>query len=340
MRLLLAVLGAELRQLLREVNTIVFSVLFPVFLFPVVMWLYTQADQLAAGWEERLAPVVFVPDSLVSELPEGVTRVDTPEAADAVVTVAGRVVTVEWQGGDPVSELAQRRLVAALDDPWEVESHDVAPPSEALTSVIARVLPGILVVLGVMASLYPTVEVVVADRERGTLETTLVTAAPRWVFMAGKLVGVGVLTLLALVATLLGALVTLYHLAVLTGAEVGLPPLRILGMLPLAALTALTGAALALVAAAPARSFKQAQNTTTGMSMLVLTAAVLGMLPHAQLAPTLGFVPITGAVIVMRDLLLGEPVGGWAWVAAVELVVVSALATRWATRSLSTGELR
>ena len=315
MRLLWAVVGAELRQLLRDVNTLLFTVFFPLFLFPLIIWLHAQASQLSEGWEEQLRPRVVVPEAFAGELPETLQRVAEGEPADAVVTVSGRVLSIAWQGGDAVSELAQRRLLGALDDPWEWESHDVAPASEASASVLARVLPGILVVLGVMASLYPAVEVVVADRERGTLETTLVTAAPRWVFMAGKLAGVGLLTLLALGAALLGALVTLFHLAVLTHTEIGLPPLRLLAMLPLAAVTSLTGASLALLAAAPARSFKQAQNTTTAVSIVVMTAAVLGMLPHAKLAAPLGFVPIANAVVVMRELLLGAPVGAWGAVA-------------------------
>lgn len=340
MRLVLAVIGAELRQLTRDVNTLLFTVCFPLFLFPVVVWGFSQADSLRAGWEEQLHPRVVVPEALAASLPATLERVMDPATADAVVTLVGRQITVNWQGGDPVSELARTRLVEALDEPWEVEATDVAPETEALAAAIAAALPGVLVVLGVVASLYPAVEVVVADRERGTLETTLVTAAPRWVFMAGKLASVGTLTLLAVLATLLGALVTIFHLAVVTGAEIGLPPARLLAVVPLAAITSLTGASLALLAAAPMHTFKQAQNTTTGVSMVVLSAAVLGMLPHSQLVAPLGYVPITNAVLVMRFALLGEPVGGWAWLAVGQLMLITIVATRWAARTMAGGGLR
>lgn len=340
MRLVLAVMGAELRQLLRDVNTLVFTVCFPLLLFPTVVWGFSQADALRAGWEEQLRPRVVVPDELAASLPETVERVVDAESADAVVTVVGRQVTILWEGGEPISELASRRLVEALDEPWEVVATDVAPATEALAAAIAAALPGVLVVLGVVASLYPAVEVVVADRERGTLETTLVTAAPRWVFMVGKLTSVGVLTLLAVLATLLGALVTIFHLAMVTGADVGLPPMRLLAVVPLAAVTSLTGASLALLAAAPMNTFKQAQNTTTGVSMVVLMAAVLGMLPHSQLVAPLAFVPITNAVLVMRFALLGEPVGGWAALALAQLLVITVVATRWAASTMAKGERR
>ena len=191
-----------------------------------------------------------------------------------------------------------------------------------------------------MASLYPAVEAVVADRERGTLETSLVTAAPRWVFVAGKLVSVGAITLVAMVATLVGAMITLYHLASLTGRPIGLPPARLLLMLPLASATALTGAAISLVAAAPTRSFKQAQNTTTAAATVVMMAAMAGMLPHAELSGGLGFIPVTNTILVMRELLMGRAPTGWAALAAVELLAIGGIAVAGASRSLGRLEAR
>lgn len=339
-RALGAVLTAELRQLLRDTNTLLFSVLFPLFLFPLVVWLFSQADALADGWQEGLRPRVAASAELASELPDTLEVVAPGTPADVTVVRSGTAVTVRYQGADPVSALGQARVVEALDQPWEVQSHDIAPSDQALSAVLARILPGLLVVLAIMASMFPAVEAVVADRERGTLETSLVTAAPGWVFVAGKLASVGVITLVAMVSTLAGALVTLVHLASLTGATIGLPPARILAIVPLASVTALAGAALALFAAAPARSFKQAQNTVTAATTVLMGAACLGMLPHSELAGGLGFVPVTNAVLVMRELLLGQTPYGWAAVAVAELVAVAVLATAWTTRSLGRLEAR
>lgn len=340
MRALRAVLGAELRQLLRDINTLLFSVLFPLFLFPGVIWLYAQASGFVEGWEGGLRPRVAAPLELAAELPDTVEVVAPGLPAEVVVEQDGRGIRVAYQSADPLSALGERRVMAALDHPWEIQSHDIAPADQALAGVLARVVPALLVVLSVMASLYPAVEAVVADRERGTLETTLVTAAPRWVFVAGKLASVGIITLVALVASLAGALVTLAHLAWLTGASMGLPPLRWLVVLPIAAVTALTGASLALLAAAPTRSFKQAQNTATVASSVVMLAAVLGILPHASLEDGLGWVPVTNAILVMRDVLLGQSPGGWTAIALAQLLAIGALATAWTVRTLGRLESR
>jgi sodium transport system permease protein len=340
MRALHAVLGAELRQLLRDLNTLLFSVLFPLFLFPLVVWAFSQAQGLADGWREGLRPRVAAPAALAAELPDTVEVVAPDAPAEVTVTQKGSTVKVRYRSADPVAAEGKDRVVAALDHPWTVDTHDVAPDDQALTAALARVLPGLLVVLAALASMFPAVEAVVADRERGTLETSLVTAAPRWVFVAGKLVSVGVVTLVAMASTLVGALVTLAHLASLTGAAIGLPPLRLLTILPLAAGTALAGAALALLAAAPMRSFKQAQNTVTMVSTTLMGAACVGMLPRAELDGALGFVPVTNAVLVMREVLLGHPPWGWAAVAAAELVLVAGVATTWAARSMGRLEVR
>ncbi|MSQ01476.1 MAG: hypothetical protein EXR71_06240 [Myxococcales bacterium] len=339
MRVFFAVLDAEMRQLLRDINTLLFSVLTPLFVFPLMLFLFSQGQALVDGWEESLVPRVVVPDALAAELPATVVRVDGPDA-DAHVTLEGAVVNVTFRSGDAVSELARRRLVKALDEPWDIDNHDVAPDKEALASVLAQLLPGLLVTFAVVASMYPAMEAVVADRERGTLETTLVTAAPRWVFVAGKLVTVGLITLLSMGGTLVGALVTLFHLAFLLDAPIGLPPGRLLALLPLAALTALAGAAISLVAAAPTRSFKQAQNTSSTAAAVVMVLALLGMLPRAELGPELGLVPITNAVLAMRQVLLGHAIGPWGVVAVAELVVIGLVAGGWAARTLSKEELR
>lgn len=340
MRALRAVLGAELRQLTRDINTLLFSVFFPLFLFPGLIWLYAQSEGFIEGWEAGLRPRVSAPVELAAKLPDSVEVVAPGIPAEVVVEQDGRKIRVAYQSADPLSELGKRRVMDALDHPWEIESHDIAPADQALSGVLARVVPALLVVLSVMASLYPAVEAVVADRERGTVETTLVTAAPRWVFVAGKLASVGIITLVAMLASLAGAWVTLAHVAWLSGASMGLPPLRWLAVLPIAAVTALAGASLALLAAAPTRSFKQAQNTATAASTVVMIAAVLGMLPHARLEDGLGWVPVTNAILVMRDVLLGQSPVGWAAIAVGQLLAIGAVATAWTVRTLGRLESR
>ncbi len=323
---------AELRQVARDVNTLLLTVLFPLFLFPGAVWGMTQVDALRAGWEERLRPPVSVTGDALQPLPVDVIAAPS-ERAVARLTWRPSEVEIAYFASNPESVIARDRLVAAFDHPWPVDVHDVAPPDEALAVVVARIVPLVLVVLSLFASMYPAVEAVVADRERGTQETSLSTAAPRWVFLAGKLVAVAAITIFAVAASVLSAAATLVHVAVLVGVDIALDPLRLLAIFPLAVLTALYGACVSLLAAAPTRSFKQAQNTASAAVTAVMMLALVGVLPRAELDSGLGWLPVSNAVLVMRAWLEGDSPWGWSAVAVVELVALGAgsvvLATRW-----------
>ncbi|MBM4389545.1 MAG: ABC transporter permease subunit [Deltaproteobacteria bacterium] len=322
----------------RDVNTLLLTVLFPLFLFPGAVWGMTQVESMREGWEEGLRPRVTVEGDAREPLPENVVEaIDRP--AVARLTWRESEVEIAYRASDPESVIARDRLVDALDDPWPLEVHDVAPPGEALSVVVARVVPLILVVLSLFASMYPAVEAVVADRERGTQETSLSTAAPRWVFLAGKLVAVAAITLFAVSASVLSAAATLVHVAVLVGAEIALDPLRLLAIFPLAVLTALYGACVSLLAAAPTRSFKQAQNTASAAVTAVMLLALVGVLPRAELGSGLGWLPVSNAVLVMRAWLEGETPWAWTGVAAGELLLLGVASVWLATRWLRPGSL-
>ncbi len=329
---------AELRQVARDVNTVLLTVLFPLFLFPGAVWGMTQVDSLREGWEERLRPPVTVTGTALQPLPVDVVEaVGVRPAARA--TWRDAEVEIAYRASDPESVIARDRLVNAFDRPWPLEVHDVAPPSEALAVVVARVVPLILVVLSLFASMYPAVEAVVADRERGTQETSLSTAAPPWVFLAGKLVAVAAITIFAVGASILSAAATLVHVAVLVDVDIALDPLRLLAIFPLAVLTALYGACVSLLAAAPTRSFKQAQNTASAAVTAVMLLALVGVLPRADLDSGLGWLPVSNAVLVMRAWLEGDSPWAWSGVAVAELLLLGAASVWLATRWLRPGSL-
>lgn len=326
MRLWWAVLVAELRQTLRDANTLIFSVLFPLFLLPGALWGAGQASAVADGWRASIVPRVAVEAGLAVELPERIERVAMGEPADAELVREGAGYRLRYRSDDPVSALAQSRLAAALDPPWEVTRVDVAPATESSAFVFARGLPLVLLVLSSMATLYPAIEAVVADRERSVEETLRVTAAPAWVFTAGKYAAVAVLAQATLLATLAGTLVTLFHFVSMSSGSLGVPPLRLVAMVPFASASSLGAAAITLLGAAPAKDFKQAQNTATVAVMVLLGLFMLSTLPGSELDGPLGWVPFTNAALCMREVLLGRAVGAWGALAIGELLVLTAVA--------------
>lgn len=324
-RLLRAVFAKELREVLRDVNTLLFSVLFPLLFFPGSIWVFTQVSAWMEG--QRGDPVVRVEGDV--PLPPD-TTID-PDAA-VVAARVGDTVEIRYASTDAKAVATATRVEAAVRDRWPVTETDIAPADEPLAHALARAVPILLVLSTLVAALYPAVEVVVAERERGTVETTLVTAAPRWVFFAGKLAGVLILTLLALVANALAVGLTVGHLVVMLESELTLPLGRVFAMLPLGAVTAVFLASMALLAAVPTRSFKQAQNTTTGAATLVTALAMVGMVEGLPLEKGWGLVPVTNVIVLMARVMEGREVGLWGWAAAAELLVLTVLAVALAAR--------
>jgi len=325
------VLAKELREILRDVNTLLFTVLFPLLFFPSGVWLFTQVNVWMKGQEE-LAAVTVIGDV---PLPEGLREADD---APVVATRDGDRVEIRYRSTDPHASTTADRVAQAARDAWPVRAEDLAPKEEPLAQALARAVPLLLVLSALVAALYPAVETVVAERERGTVETTLVTAAPRWVFFAGKLASVLLLTLLALVANAVAVGLTVLHLFVMLESELTLPLDRLAAVLPLGAVAAVFMAALALLAAIPTRSFKQAQNTTTGAATLVTALAMVGLVEDLRVEDGWGLVPVTNVVMLMSRLMEGRSVGAWGWFAAVELLLLTAvtvwLAARMAEREI------
>lgn len=321
MRVFLTVLGKELRETLRDVNTLLFSLLFPMFFYPFLVWMGAQADAYFKG-QEQLRPIrVDGPPAIVAALGDDVLA--THERADATISEQGPEIHVAYRSTSPRGARALELLRAEFDPDPPIETVDVAPKSEQLLGVVAAGLPGLLVAMSLMASLYPAVEAVIAERERGTLETTLVTAAPRWVFFAGKLASVFTITLASLAANIGSILLTITHVLALMRVDMELPPARVLAIAPIAALAALAGAALALLAAVPMRTFKQAQNTTSAVATFGMLLAILGMMPRMDASGPLAYLPISNAVLAMRESLLGNPAPIAATVAVVQLGAIA-----------------
>ncbi len=366
----LVVWAKELKEILRDSHALAYIVGFPVLFYPLLMWGLVQVAQVKAGQAQDefprieihgphmpLEPLILEPARMeVGSLDEG--------DIDAEVTIVPRgdqlQVEIRYDSTRPRSERARDLIEERLPEvesrwlgliarrdrlpppelpEWLLESENVDPPSRMFAYVVSLALPGMLHLVLLLAALYPTVDVVVGERVRGTAETLLVSAAGRTQVILGKLLAVLSLTLAAVVANVGAMGVTLAHLVSLQGGaellalDLTSGPLALAGLVCLGA-TGLVVAVMTLVVT-PARSFKEGQ----GAGNLVVTAGgvlvVLGMLPLTSLSPVTALVPLANSVLVLRSALLGDLVPGLAWLALGELLLLTLIALRLAGRTLS-----
>ncbi len=258
---------------------------------------FTEA--LAAG---RTAKLDLVHDSASEPSAEARRK-----AADVVAKYREKILS---------QRLADREIPKDYIDPVQVApsaSTDVASAVKRGAHVFGRILSMMLVIMVVTGAFTPAVDAVAGEKERGTMETLLVCPATRLEVVLGKFLSV----LAVSVATALGNLVsmglTFGQFAASLGVKgqvdfsigLGTAAVIFVVLVPMAALFA----AMALALSTLARSTKEAQTYLTPLLLVAMPLAMVSVIPNIELTGGLAAVPVSGAVLLFRDLMLaqGEP---------------------------------
>jgi sodium transport system permease protein len=222
--------------------------------------------------------------------------------------------------------------------PFQLKDQDVAQEGHRDAAIWSKILPFVVIIWALTGAFYPAIDLCAGEKERGTLETLLSSPAERSEIVVGKLltivlfsVATSVLNLLSMGLT--GTLV-LSHLKHLTkGAEMGLPHWSAIAwlfvaLLPLAALFS----AICLALAAFARSTKEGQYYLMPVIIITLPLMILPMSPAVELTLGNALIPVTGVMLLLRELLQGNYQQALVYVAPVlgVTLVCCVLAVRWA----------
>ena len=358
LRTTLTVTASELAQTLREPHVLIFSVGFPLLFYPLQLWLIFQVIQIQRGWNEAEPPRIAVEgpapvwDALAELDPvpappdaEAALRANTVDAVVSVQTDGPAwTATVTSVSTRPRSERAAREARSALRDltdtrltllameaglgpdaflPAPIEETNKSGDDTMLRFLAGIALPLFLVLNMLIAAIYPAVDVVVGERERGTLETTLTSAASRGAIGLGKVLAVLIIVLMACTGNLVGMGLTLGQLYTLAYEGASLPflpsDLLSLGVSGLSLLSAaLLVTSWSVASVMPAQTFKAGQQLAGAVMLVGMSVLPLLADPENMLTPGLAWVPFGNAALTFRsalagDLHLGAAALGIAW---------------------------
>ncbi|MCG7565036.1 ABC transporter permease [Pseudoalteromonas sp. CnMc7-15] len=206
-----------------------------------------------------------------------------------------------------VSEDAQ----AALLQPIELEKVNTADQRENLGEKIGAYIPYLLLPLVLTGAMYPAIDLGAGEKERGTLETLLLTPLSRTQVVLGKFLTVfcsgitsAMVTVLSfgLWITLAGQFIELDMLKEAFGTVMVTDLLLILLLLiPVAAIFG----SLALTISIYARSFKEAQNYMSPLSFLVFIPIIVAIMPNMELTAKTALIPITNICLAIKEIIKG-----------------------------------
>ena len=206
-------------------------------------------------------------------------------------------------------KLSKDELRFALN-PITLEEHSTANRREQVGAVVGGFLPYLLLMVCLMAAMYPAIDLGAGEKERGTLETLLLAPIPRSALVLAKflvLFTVGLTSALLMVASL-GVLLAAFgarlegDLAQMVHA-IGLRDLAMVALMLVP--TAAIFAAILLSISIYAKSYKEAAGMISPLMMLLIVPIVLAMLPGVELNWFWAMVPLTNVSLAMKELVKG-----------------------------------
>jgi sodium transport system permease protein len=306
-----------------------------------------EAEALLA--EKKVDLILSAPADFLAQVSRGghpPLRLKLREHDDHSRQAAARLLHLlqGWRRDLMSVRLARQGLPASFDDVFEVQ--DRAGPAAAGGTpgfdLLLRVFPFLLVMWSLAGALYPAVDLCAGEKERGTMETLLISPAGReeivwgkfltiWVFSAGT--SVLNLASMGLSTWLLGP-----HLP---AGSFSLPALLwcVLLVVPLSALFS----AVCLSVGVYARSTKEGQYYLMPLFLIAMPLIFLTLAPGVDLNSFYSMVPVTGVGLLMQRLMTAPSLAEVPWFYFVPvlapIVLYSWLALRWAIEQFQREEV-
>ncbi len=111
---------------------------------------------------------------------------DSTDEPSQITYLRVREVVERWRDAIVQGRLARDGKPPGYTEPVAVAAEDVAPPGEAGGSIWARIFPFLLVIMALTGAFYPAIDLCAGEKERGTMETLLISPASRSEIVLGK----------------------------------------------------------------------------------------------------------------------------------------------------------
>ena len=351
----LIVLRKELTEILRDRRTL-FAIALAALATPIVLFVISQVTARTAtqtytvGYSGDLPAglgVLFNATGLKLE------KVDDPAAAARQQVDLGLVFTANgvdeyydptrqsaqvadlrlqeiigrYDAAKVASTLQQKGVDLSVLNPLPVSQHPLTSPAQAAgNAFLSFFLPYILITMCLTGGLSAALDTSAGERERRTLESLLLTPAPRPQILAGKILAVTTISLAAAVIAIVSMLVALTQIEFGGRSSVvyqlSLSPLATAVMVWLAVLLAASFSAVTITLGTLARNFRQGQAYATPLYFVtIFPASIILFIPDFN--PNLAYylVPILNAVLVLRDAIVHDTVA-WSALAVTSLSLI------------------
>jgi len=281
--------------------------------------------------EKEIEAAVSIPEDFESRIGEGSSaKLSIYYDATEMRSESGakRVESSVAQFGDSVlaDRLVERGLAKDFVEPVSIAKISVATKEKIGGMIAGMFLPYLILILALTGAMYPAIDLTAGEKERGTLETLLLSSATRFELVMGKFLAVltasfvtAVLASMSMLATLKGGFGALTRV----GEEVSLAisPVSLLIIFLMMIPVCCFFSAILISISLFAKSYKEATSYLSPLLTVLIIPAIVSILPGTEMGPRISLIPIINTSLAFKDLLMGTV--NWNYLGIVFLVNVA-----------------
>ncbi|MGL5346312.1 MAG: ABC transporter permease subunit/CPBP intramembrane protease [Peptostreptococcaceae bacterium] len=197
-------------------------------------------------------------------------------------------------------------------EPITYENIDLAKNEEKAGYLLGQILPFILIMGVLLGAIYPAIDVMAGEKERGTLETLLTLPISNLELIIGKYLSVSfsaiVTALLNIISIFVSLVFMVYTQGVISSSDMSSFNLSsLIGPVIITiiciCLFAMVVSALSMCVCSFAKSFKDAQNYITPLMLLIMIPSYASMVPAMKLTPTTSVIPVINISLLIKSVM-------------------------------------
>lgn len=218
-----------------------------------------------------------------------------------------------FQDSVVTERLKDRNVDRSLLHPVKIKMENLASKEKMGGFFLSMFLPYMIMIMALTGAMYPAIDLTAGEKERGTLETLLVSPASRGEISSGKFLAV-------FTASLVTAIVSTVSMVISAGTsfakfkeagEIGkeaiffISPLSILVLFLLIIPYCCLASSILLSLSLFAKSYKEAQSYISPLLIIIIMPAMASFLPGLELSVGMAFIPIINISLALKQILLG-----------------------------------
>ncbi|WP_437335958.1 ABC transporter permease subunit/CPBP intramembrane protease [Sorangium sp. So ce394] len=250
--------------------------------------------------------------------------------ADSATAEARLAAALRRARGAIVAEReAARGLPEGFSIAYDVVPRDVAEDSRKVGQILGSMMPMMLILMSLLGSFLPAIDLTAGEKERGTMQTLLCAPVRSIEIISGKFLAVWIISLLTALGNVVSLSLTVSRM--LPDVMVVDPWIFALTFALLVPVTLLFSA-LFLALAVFAKDFKDGQNALMPAYLPLSLLAGITALPVVELNPWTAYAPVLNIAVLIKALFVGEAPVDLLFTALLSSALYACLALLFAAR--------